>query len=238
MASLKRARGPTETVCIHEDEAMAYQDHSEEDTEEAMDESRGPLEESGCTHSEESEEEIEQSVAEDIERFEQSFKDINQRYRLINRIGEGTFSTVYKAEDLHYHHYDNSWDIEAKENAHSKQIQQHRPHKPRYVAIKKIYVTSSPNRILNELSLLHDLRSSPSVCPLITAFRHTDQVIAVLPYFQHRDFREYFRTFTVQEMRHYFFSLFTALKFVHKARIIHRDIKPTNFLYSPEHARG
>ena len=57
------------------------------------------------------------------------------------------------------------------------------------MAIKKIYVTSSPMRIHNELELLHDLRGQKSVCPLITAFRHHDQVVAVLPYFRHQDFR-------------------------------------------------
>jgi len=106
------------------------------------------------------------------------------------------------------------------------------------VAIKKIYVTSSPLRILNEIELLHDLRSSPNVCPLITAFRHHDQVVAVLPYFQHSDFREYYRDMSVDDMRIYFHSLFTAVQAVHEHRIIHRDIKPTNFLYSPTHRRG
>lgn len=106
------------------------------------------------------------------------------------------------------------------------------------MAIKKIYVTSSPMRIFNELDLLHDLRNSPNVCPLITAFRCHDQVIAVLPYFQHRDFRDYFRDMTVSEMRSYFFSLFTAVQAVHEKKIIHRDIKPTNFLYSPTQRRG
>lgn len=93
-------------------------------------------------------------------------------------------------------------------------------------------------RIFNELELLHDLRGSPNVCPLITAFRHQDQVIAILPYFQHRDFRDYFRDMTVSEMRPYFHSLITAVAAVHKHNIIHRDIKPTNFLYSPTHKKG
>lgn len=144
----------------------------------------------------------------------------------------GTFSTVYKAEDLEYHLYRNDWDVDEKETQLSTK------RKPRYVAIKKIYVTSSPLRILNELELLHDLRDSDSVCPLITAFRHHDQVIAILPYFQHRDFREYYRDMTVHDMRLYFRSLFTALNAVHEHNILHRDIKPTNFLYAPEHARG
>ena len=93
-------------------------------------------------------------------------------------------------------------------------------------------------RILNELELLYDLRDSDSVCPLITAFRHQDQVIAVLPYFQHHDFRNYFRDMTVADMRLYFRSLFTALRSVHEHHILHRDIKPTNFLYNPERSRG
>ena len=67
---------------------ISAQWHDSEDTEE-MDESKDPLEESGGTHSEESDDEIDESVAEDIQKFEDSFKGITRRYRLINRIGEG-----------------------------------------------------------------------------------------------------------------------------------------------------
>lgn len=163
----------------------------------------------------------------------------------------GTFSTVYKAEDLQYDHYDNSWDFEKEDDKWSppplKRYTSHssatidgdqRRRRPKYVAIKKIYVTSSPNRILNELELLHDLRNCPSVCPLITAFRSTDQVVAILPYFRHADFREYFRKMTVPDISIYLRSLFTALSFVHARNILHRDIKPTNFLYDPDTRRG
>lgn len=163
----------------------------------------------------------------------------------------GTFSTVYKAEDLAYDRFDNSWDLE-KDNekwtppplkSFSSQSpvaldNTHRRRKPKYVAIKKIYVTSSPSRILNELELLHVLRNCQSVCPLITAFRQTDQVVAILPYFRHADFREYFRKMTVPDMAIYLKSLFTALSSVHAHHILHRDIKPTNFLYDPASRRG
>lgn len=91
---------------------------------------------------------------------------------------------------------------------------------------------------MNELDLLNDLRGCDSVCPLITAFRHTDQVVAVLPYFRHTDFREYFREMTIPDVQIYFRSLFTALAAVHAQGILHRDIKPTNFLYEPSKRRG
>jgi cell division control protein 7 len=148
---------------------------------------------------------------------------------------------VYKAEDLEYNNFENRWDLEEKERrkwqspgSRSKRSSR-RPH---YVAIKKIYVTSSPIRIFNELELLHDLKSSDSVCPLITAFRHQDQVVAVLPYFQHHDFRDYYRDMKISEMRLYMKSLFTALRAVHQKKILHRDVKPTNFLYNPQEERG
>lgn len=123
----------------------------------------------------------------------------------------GTFSTVYKAEDMNYDHYQNDWDTDPKAALSWKFptitrrprclpppriVRQNERRKPRYVAIKKIYVTSSPARIQNELELLHELRGCDSVCPLITAFRHQDQVVAILPYFRHQDFRVWDRIST------------------------------------------
>ena len=74
----------TKAVKIHEDES---EDHDEETV---MDESRSPNDESGATRTDDSDEsQLDESVAEDIARFEASFKGINKRYRLISRIGEG-----------------------------------------------------------------------------------------------------------------------------------------------------
>ncbi|KAL8375873.1 hypothetical protein RB595_007143 [Gaeumannomyces hyphopodioides] len=193
---------------------------------------------------------IEDSVQQDMVKLQNAFPGFRDKYRLIKRIGEGTFSTVYKAEDLQYDFYENAWDLD-RENEKwapppmrnygltSPEPQMPRPRrKAKYVAIKKIYVTSSPIRILNELELLFALRECPGVCPLITAFRQHDQVVAILPYFRHADFRDYYKNMTVRDMSIYLRSLFVALVSVHDVNILHRDIKPTNFLYDPETQRG
>lgn len=41
----------------------------------------------------ESEEDVEEGVAEDMRKLEESFKGISQKYRLINRIGEGRLTS-------------------------------------------------------------------------------------------------------------------------------------------------
>ncbi|XP_044717691.1 kinase [Hirsutella rhossiliensis] len=237
-----------ETVVMADDEAASA--GSEEPRPDDDDDNQGEATETQEMEADEEQQgseddRVESSVQADMDRLQRDYPGFKEKYRLIKRIGEGTFSTVFKAEDLHYSRYDNSWDMQDGSSKWTppplgKHHHAHRSprRRPRYVAIKKIYVTSSPARILNELELLHDLRQCPSVCPLITAFRHTDQVVAILPYFRHGDFRSYFRDMTIPDIAIYLRALFTALRSVHANKILHRDIKPTNFLYDPATQHG
>lgn len=206
----------------HESGTSPGSQYDTDEYEEGLDAREG----SECSEgSAESEYAVDEAVRDEMNKLENTFREIGMRFRMIARIGEGiarklvsylyylnspltgplgTFSTVYKAEDLHYEYYENDWDAEQKgapkwsspplkrrkdtSSLSANHDQRQRP-KRRFVAIKKIYVTSSPIRIQNELELLHDLRGCRSVCPLITACRHQDQVVAVLPHFRHQDFR-------------------------------------------------
>jgi cell division control protein 7 len=95
---MKGARLRQEQVQILEDEQ--YSDDGADDA--PMDESRDPMEESGATRSDDSDEEVDESVLEDMARFKETFKGIDKRYRLINRIGEGeSFPTRFAASHAH-----------------------------------------------------------------------------------------------------------------------------------------
>lgn len=84
---MAKARTTLRPIDVHED------DIKEEDAESVLGESMDPLEESGHTV-DSSDEEVEDAVQEDMARFEQTFAGINNRFRLINRIGEGKLRII------------------------------------------------------------------------------------------------------------------------------------------------
>ncbi|KAJ1019467.1 hypothetical protein NDA16_004584 [Ustilago loliicola] len=170
-------------------------------------------------------------LQEEIEDLENAIEGLSDYYKIVDRLGEGTFSSVYKAIDLQHFAFDNDeWVTRGPLDPFRKGVC--------HVALKKIYVTSSPQRIFNELSIMEDLRPAQYVSYLITAFRSEDQIVAVMPYSRHRDFRDYYREMPLGDFKYYFRCLFSALQNVHEAGIMHRDIKPANFLYDPATGHG
>ncbi len=168
------------------------------------------------------------------------------KYCIIDKIGEGTFSSVYKAVNLaavkkksprrqpltsHSINLMNTHDNNDKATSINACDQ------PTIVALKRIYVTSSPTRILAELEVLKNMRHE-NVIPLLSAFRQDDQVIAVLPYFHHEDFRTYYSKMDVPLIIIYLKQLLESVKYIHTMGIIHRDIKPSNFLFNISTKRG
>jgi cell division control protein 7 len=86
----RNAKAPFE---IHHDEVDGDESMYEQD--QAMDESRGDMEEENYqqsddySDSDESDVVVDASVQEDMKKFQETFKGIRDRFRLINRIGEG-----------------------------------------------------------------------------------------------------------------------------------------------------
>lgn len=136
-------------------------------------------------------EEDRQEILEEIRDLEDAVPELEESYRLVDRLGTGTFSSVYKAVDLFYDKWDNRpWQCPHPpgSSAHPQSVARE-PGSKVFVAIKRIYVTSSPERIKNEISVLEDCRGCRHVSQLITAFREKDQVVAIMPYQRNEDFR-------------------------------------------------
>lgn len=130
-----------------------------------------------------------EEIEEEIADLEATVPQLAPDYKIVDRLGTGTFSSVYKAIDLEYH---DRWDNTPWQGYHwsaSHMVEYRTPGGKVFVAVKRIYVTSGPERIRNEISIMEDCRGCRHVSQLITAFRQHDQVVAIMPYHRNIDFR-------------------------------------------------
>lgn len=128
-------------------------------------------------------------------------------YALLGVIGEGTFSIVYKARS----HTDG-----------------------KLVALKRLKDHRlSGVRVLDEVGCLYALGDHPNVVKIIDACRDPG-VHLIMPYIEHDSFSTALDAgrFTIPHITNYMRGLFHALEHIHIHGYIHRDIKPTNVLYS------
>ncbi|XP_018532665.1 cell division cycle 7-related protein kinase isoform X1 [Lates calcarifer] len=151
---------------------------------------------------------VSRDVEMDIEFLYKAVPQLAKVFRIIDKIGEGTFSSVYLGEA------------------------QMRDGRREMFALKHLIPTSHPTRIAAELQCLTVAGGSENVMGVTYCFRKEDHVVIVMPYMEHQAIVDIIGSLTFEEVRLYIYHLLKALRHIHQFGIIHRDIKPNNFLYN------
>ncbi|TST47742.1 Cell division cycle 7-related protein kinase [Bagarius yarrelli] len=99
-------------------------------------------------------------------------------------------------------------------------------------ALKHLIPTSHPVRIAAELQCLTVAGGKENVMGVTYCYRKDHHVVIVMPYMEHQAFVDIVEMLSYKEACQYIYHLLKALKHIHEFGIIHRDIKPTNFLYN------
>eukprot|EP01003_Olkasia_polycarbonata_P002262 NODE_148_length_1374_cov_324.889811_g118_i0.p1 GENE.NODE_148_length_1374_cov_324.889811_g118_i0~~NODE_148_length_1374_cov_324.889811_g118_i0.p1 ORF type:complete len:323 (-),score=59.21 NODE_148_length_1374_cov_324.889811_g118_i0:373-1341(-) len=134
-----------------------------------------------------------------------------ERYRKLEKIGEGTYGVVYKAEDLK-----------------TGQL----------VALKKIRLDSEdegvPSTAIREISILKELQHK-NIVNLMNVVSHAGKLYLVFEYLD-QDLKRLMdkrkTPLSGRVLKSYLYQMLDSILFCHTHRMFHRDLKPQNLLVS------
>jgi non-specific serine/threonine protein kinase len=130
------------------------------------------------------------------------------RYIRLEKLGEGTYATVYKG--------------------HARLSSQH-------VALKEIRLDpeeGAPSTAIREISLMKELKH-PNIVFLHDVI-HTEQTLTLVFEFMEQDLKKYIDSYSgnlsALEIQSFTQQMLKGIAFCHENRVLHRDLKPQNLV--------
>ena len=167
-------------------------------------------------------------------------------YYLVKIIGRGTFGVVYEAygsknnpNNTSNNNKETSPKYPFEENKEDSNNEINNINFNEKYAIKRYFKSFNPNCGQIELSLLSYLNKKINDSRIVKILdgnyiEKTGDFFFVTPYFKFNKFSEFYKNMSFEKIQIYMYQLLTCLKKIHDVGIIHRDIKPDNFLFNYE----
>lgn len=148
----------------------------------------------------------------DFKIEEHSF--FSKKYKIIRQIGETKILNImYKVINL--------------EN-----------NKEQFISIKFIRKKTTKCRILEETRCLSEMDGEHNIILVHEVNAYNNPAILIFPYVENVYYKDFIRNRTFLQIKQYMFSLLEALNHLHVHKYVHRNIKPSNFLWDPIKEKG